>query len=215
MTRKPVMKPYEHPAPLVYVLDDDEACRESLELLLESDGYRVQTCATAEHFLACCDPSAGACLILDVRMPGMSGLALQEELLRREQYLPIIFVTGHADVPMAVNAVKKGAVDFLQKPFKGEELLAQVANAVALDRATLHVHARRQLAQTRLAALSQREREVMERVIEGKLNKTIADELAISMKTVEAHRAHIMEKLGVDSVAELVQLALSSRLSAP
>ncbi len=208
------MKPCA-PAPLVYVLDDDRACRESLQWLLESDGYRVQTFATAEHFLASCEPRAGACLILDLRMPGMSGLALQEELLRRGQYLPIIFVTGHADVPTAVDAVKKGAVDFLQKPFKGEELLAQVAKAVALDRATLHLHAQRQFAYTRLAALSQREREVMERIIEGKLNKTIADELAISLKTVEAHRAHIMEKLGVHSVAELVQLTLSSRLPAP
>ena len=201
-------------APLVYVLDDDAACRDSLRWLLEAGGYRVRTYATAEHFLASCEPQAGACLVLDVRMPGMSGLALQEELLRRQQYVPIIFVTGHGDVPMAVDAVKKGAVDFLEKPFNDEELLARVESAVTLERAALHVRAQRQLAVTRIAALSQREREVMERIVDGKLNKVIADELRISVKTVEAHRARIMEKLGVDSVAGLVQLALAGRLSA-
>jgi len=203
------------PPPLVYVLDDDAACRDSLRWLLESAGYRVETYATAEHFLACCEPGAGSCLILDVRMPGMSGLALQEELLRREQCVPIIFVTGHGDVPMAVDAVKKGAVDFLEKPFKDAELLARVQSAVSLERAALLVRAQRDLAVTRLSTLSQREREVMERIIAGKLNKVIADELQISIKTVEAHRARLMEKLAVDSVAGLVQLALSSRLSAP
>jgi two-component system, LuxR family, response regulator TtrR len=199
-------------APLVYVVDDDAACRDSLRWLLESSGYRVQLYATAEHFLARYEPHAGACLILDVRMPGMSGLALQEELLRREQYVPIIFVTGHGDVPMAVNAVKRGALDFLEKPFKDAELLVRVQSAVNLERTALLARAQRDLAVTRLAALSQREREVMERVVAGKLNKVIADELQISIKTVEAHRAHIMEKLAVDSVAGLVQLALSSRL---
>jgi len=201
------------PLGLVYVVDDDEAVRDSLQFLLEPT-YQVATFGSAEAFLERYDPKAIACLVLDVRMPGMSGLALQEELLRRQQYVPIIFVTGHGDVPMAVDAVKKGAVDFLEKPFNDEELLARVESAVTLERAALHVRAQRQLAVTRIAALSQREREVMERIVDGKLNKVIADELRISVKTVEAHRARIMEKLGVDSVAGLVQLALAGRLSA-
>lgn len=201
-------------APLVCVIDDDEACRDSLRWLLESAGYRVATYATAERFLAGCKPHAGACLVLDVRMPGMGGLALQEELRRREDYVPIVFVTGHGDVPTAVHAVKRGATDFLEKPYDDEELLSRVRNAVTLEHGAAAVRARRSVALARLGTLSQREREVMERVVAGKLNKVIAAELQISVKTVEAHRARMMQKLEVDTLAGLVQLACGAALDA-
>jgi two-component system response regulator TtrR len=200
---------------LIYVVDDDEAFRDSLRWLLESAGYRVATYATAEHFLAIFDAAAGACVVLDVRMPGMSGLELQEEMLRRGHVLPIIFVTGHGDVPMAVNAVKKGAVDFIEKPFNDMDFLALVEKTIRLNGTVLRDRTRQLSAAARLTALTQREREVMERVVAGKPNKVIADELTISIKTVESHRARVMEKTGAKSVAELVQLALEARRVPP
>lgn len=200
-------------SPLIYVVDDDEAFRDSLRWLLEGAGYRVEAFAQAESFLASFQPGAGACLVLDVRMPGRSGLELQEEMVRQGHVIPIIFVTGHGDVPMAVNAVKNGAFDFIEKPFKDQALLTLIENAVSLNVSALEGEAQRLSAVTRLSLLTQREREVMELVVAGRKNKQIADELGISIKTVEVHRARMMEKTGATSVAELVQLTLNGRTS--
>ena len=185
--------------PPVHVVDDDEALRDSLRWLLESAGHRVATYASAEAFLETAAAEHGGCLLLDIRMPGMSGLELQDELKRRGHAIPIVFITGHGDVPMAVNAVKKGALEFIEKPFNAQALLAMVDHALDIDAATRRVAAR-------LGRLTKREREVMELVIAGKRNQDIAAELSISIKTVEAHRAGMMWKMGVDSLAELVQL---------
>lgn len=196
--------------PLIYVVDDDEAFRDSLRWLLESSGYRVELYDSAERFLERYRAGTGACLVLDVRMPGKSGLELQQEINRRGITIPVTFVTGHGDVPMAVNALKSGAFDFIEKPFKDEDLLALIEKAVASEAAARVEHAQRQTTAARLATLTQREREIMDRVIAGKRNKVIADELGISVKTVEIHRARVMEKMGADSLAALVQTARAS-----
>ena len=196
---------------LVYVVDDDEALRDSLRWLLESTGYRVAAYSTAERFLSAYKPGAASCLVLDVRMAGITGLELQQELNRRGETLPIIFVTGHGDVPMAVNAVKSGAFHFLEKPFKDEQLLALIEEASAVRRPAYAERVEGRCAAARLATLTQREREVMDLVVRGRKNKQIADELRISVKTVEAHRARAMEKMDVGSVAELVRATLSAK----
>jgi len=185
--------------PLVHVVDDDAALRDSLRWLLESAGLRVATYASAESFLEAYAAAQGGCLLLDIRMPGMSGLELQDELKRRGYTIPIVFITGHGDVPMAVNAVKKGALEFIEKPYNAQALLVMVDHALDIDAEARRVAAR-------LGRLTKREREVMELVIAGKRNQDIAAELSISIKTVEAHRAGMMWKMGVDSLAELVQL---------
>jgi FixJ family two-component response regulator len=197
------------PTQRVYVVDDDEPMRDSLVWLLESKGLRVEAYASAEEFLEQVPEDARGCLVLDVRMPGMSGLELFERLAGRVA-LPVIFVTGHGDVPMAVSAVKKGAVDFIEKPFNDVEMLGLVEKCLAAERSERADRARRSEARARLATLTEREREVMEKVVAGRLNKQIADDLGIAMKTVEAHRARVMEKLAVGSVAELVQLVMES-----
>jgi FixJ family two-component response regulator len=195
----------------VYVVDDDEAVRDSLRWLLESTGYRVATYTSAERFLSSYKPGVASCLVLDVRMPGITGLELQQELNRRGATLPIIFITGHGDVPMAVNAVKSGAFHFLEKPFKDEQLLALIDQAAALDTSAIAGRTQGRCAAARLATLTQREREVMELVVRGLKNKKIADSLGISVKTVEAHRARAMEKMDVGSVAELVRVSMSAQ----
>ena len=189
--------------PLVHVVDDDAALRDSLRWLLESAGHRVSTYPSAEAFLAAHAAEQGGCLLLDIRMPGMSGLELQDELKRRGNAIPIVFITGHGDVPMAVNAVKKGALDFIEKPFNDQALLVLIDNALAIDAET-----RRKAA--RFKKLTQREREVMECIVAGKRNQDIAAELSISIKTVEAHRAGVMRKMHVDSIAALVKLVQSA-----
>ena len=194
--------------PLVYVVEDDDALRDSLCWLIESAGYRVAAFSSAEHFLAYVEPGTGACAVLDVRMPGMNGLELQERLIKRQLHVPVIFITGHGDVPMAVHAIKRGAIDFLEKPFQDHELLARISGAARSDQGVLKDRARQRLMTSQLATLSQREREVMERVVDGKPNKCIADELGISIKTVEAHRSRMMRKLGANSIAELVRLSV-------
>jgi two-component system response regulator TtrR len=193
---------------MIYVVEDDDALRDSLCWLIESAGYPVSAYSNAETFLAYLEPEARGCLVLDVRMPRMSGLELQERLIRRGQHLPIIFITGHGDVPMAVNAIKRGALDFIEKPFQDQELLARIQSVVNSGRGPLDAQERQRLVASRLEMLSRREREVMDRVIEGKPNKYIAKELGISVKTVEAHRARMMGKLDVDSVAELVRFSV-------
>ena len=200
-------------APLIYVVEDDDALRDSLCWLIESVGFRVAAFANAESFLAAYEPGAGACLVLDVRMPGMGGLQLQEVLLRLNQSIPTIFVTGHGNVPMAVDAIKRGALDFIEKPFRDQELLTKVEQAVQIDRGLAESRTRYRMIAPRLATLTTREREVMRRVVEGKPNKCIAKDLSISIKTVEAHRSRMMEKLGVNSIAELVRVAVACEAS--
>lgn len=198
----------------VYVVDDDEAVRDSLQWLLEGKEYRVRCFDSAESFLARYDHREVACLIADIRMGGMTGLELQDKLLERKSPLPIVFITGHGDVPMAVNTMKKGALDFIQKPFNEDDLLSVVSRMLEHAR---EAFADQQQAASRDALLSKltgRESQVLERIVAGRLNKQIADDLGISIKTVEAHRANIMEKLGANTVADLLKIALGSNAPA-
>jgi FixJ family two-component response regulator len=193
----------------VYVVDDDEAIRDSLVWLLESQAFTVAVYHSAESFLEAYREEMRGCLVLDVRMPGMSGLELYERLGARGATLPVVFVTGHGDVPMAVSALKKGAVDFIEKPFSDREMVRLVEQCLELDRT--HGDARRREVEIarRIAALTERERTVMDLVVAGKANREIASDLDISVKTVEVHRGRVMEKMGAGSVAELVQAALA------
>jgi len=196
------------PEPTVFVVDDDRAMRDSLSWLLDSVGLRVRSYATAAEVLADHDPAQPGCLVLDVRMPGMSGLDLQAELARRGVELPTIVITGHAEVSMAVRAVKAGALDFIEKPFSDQLLLDRVRQALEVDLEAREVRRRREDARRRLATLTAREREVLNLVVAGKQNKEIASELGVSPKTVEVHRAHVMSKMCVDSLAELIRITL-------
>lgn len=198
-------------AETVFVVDDDEAVRDSLRWLLEANSYNVQCFASAEAFLESYQAAQVGCLILDVRMQGMSGLELQEKLLALGSTLPIIFVTGHGDVGMAVSTMKKGASDFIEKPFNEAELLPLVQAMLERARDQSSEAAAHRASAERLAKLTAREQQVLERIIAGRLNKQIADDLGISIKTVEAHRANIMEKLSVNTVADLLRLALSTK----
>jgi len=195
---------------VVYVVDDDEGVRDSLQYLLEASQYMVYTFASAENFLAQFDPHAIAVLVLDVRMPGMSGLQLQEELLARKAALPIVFVTGHGDVSMAVSTMKKGAVDFIEKPFNQADLKALVDRVLMQARERAAAVERERMNAALLARLTAREQQVLERIVAGRLNKQIAADLGISIKTVEAHRANIMDKLEANTVADLMRVALRS-----
>jgi two-component system, LuxR family, response regulator TtrR len=195
---------------VVYVVDDDEGVRDSLQYLLEASQYLVHTFASAENFLAQFDPHAIAVLVLDVRMPGMSGLQLQEELLARKAALPIVFVTGHGDVSMAVSTMKKGAVDFIEKPFNQADLKALVDRLLVQARERAAAVERERMNAALLARLTAREQQVLERIVAGRLNKQIAADLGISIKTVEAHRANIMDKLEANTVADLMRVALRS-----
>ncbi|CBW75506.1 response regulator transcription factor [Mycetohabitans rhizoxinica] len=195
----------------VFVVDDDEAVRDSLRWLLEANGYRVQCFSSAEQFLDAYQPSQLGCLILDVRMSGMNGLELQEKLIAEHATLPIIFVTGHGDVPMAVSTMKKGAMDFIEKPFDEAELRQLVERMLERARTESSTAQQQRAAAERLSKLTAREQQVLGRIIAGRLNKQIADDLGISIKTVEAHRANIMEKLNVNTVADLLRLALSKK----
>lgn len=199
----------------VFVVDDDEAIRDSLRWLLEANGYRVQCFSSAEQFLETYRSGQYAaqigCLILDVRMTGMTGLELQEKLIAENSTLPIIFVTGHGDVPMAVSTMKKGAMDFIEKPFDEAELRKLVERMLDKARSESADVQQQRVATERLSKLTAREHQVLERIIAGRLNKQIADDLSISIKTVEAHRANIMEKLSVNTVADLLRLALSRK----
>ncbi|GAB4204820.1 MAG: response regulator transcription factor [Tibeticola sp.] len=192
----------------VYVVDDDEAVRDSLQWLLEGKDYRVHSFESAESFLARYDPREIACLLVDIRMGGMTGLELQDKLIERHSPLPIGFITGHGDVPMAVNTMKKGAMDFVQKPFKEEELLHLVDRMLEQARSTFAEQQKSASREALLSRLTGRESQVLERIVAGRLNKQIADDLGISIKTVEAHRANIMEKLNANTVADLLKIAL-------
>jgi two-component system response regulator DctR len=194
----------------VYVVDDDDAVRDSLAMLFRNAGLAVRSFPSAISFLERAAPAAPGCLVLDIRMPGMSGTALQDELLSRGARLPIIFITGHGDIPTAVEAVKKGAYDFIEKPFDDYQLLTQVMSA--LERSAEIEGGVEPAApdRGRLALLSEREQEVLQHVLAGKPSRQVADELCISTRTVEFHRARIMQKLGVRSAAELFRLCLGA-----
>ena len=197
----------------VYVVDDDEGVRDSLQWLLEGKDYRVRCYDSAETFLSRYDAREVACLIVDIRMGGLSGMELQERLVERKSPLPIVFITGHGDVPMAVNTMKKGAMDFIQKPFQEGELLSVVERMLEQAKGAFNDHQQSASRDALLAKLTSREAQVLERIVAGRLNKQIADDLGISIKTVEAHRANIMEKLNANTVADLLKIALGS--SAP
>jgi FixJ family two-component response regulator len=193
----------------VYVVDDDEAVRDSLQWLLEGENYRVRSFDSAESFLSRYDKREVACMLVDIRMGGMNGMELQDRLIAMQSPLPIAFITGHGDVPMAVDSMKKGAIDFILKPFNEEQLVSLVEKM--LDKAKVSF-ADYQLMLDRdamLAKLTHRESQVMHRIVAGRLNKQIADDLGISIKTVEAHRANIMEKLGANTVADVLKIALA------
>ena len=204
----------EEPDQCIYIVDDDEALRDSLVWLLESSGYTVCAFDSAETFLDAWSERMTGCLVLDVRMPGMSGLELFEALRERHSTLPVIFITGHGDVPMAVAAVKRGAVDFIEKPFGDRDMLGLIEESLAREREGRQRRLLEAETARRLGELTQREREVLDLIIAGKLNKQIADVLGISIKTVEVHRARVMEKMGANSLAELVQSVISGEQGA-
>lgn len=194
----------------IYVVDDDEGVRDSLQWLLEGKDYRVRCFDSAENFLSRYDAREIACLIVDIRMGGMTGLELQDRLIERKSPLPIVFITGHGDVPMAVTTMKKGAMDFIQKPFQEEALVSLVERMLDQARGAFSDQQQSASREALLAKLTSREVQVLERIVAGRLNKQIADDLGISIKTVEAHRANIMEKLSANTVADLLKIALGS-----
>ena len=194
----------------VHIVEDDEAVRESLQLVLESIGYRVSVYDSANRFIEAWNPDMAGCLVLDIRMPGMNGMELQRRLNERNSILPIIFVTGHGDVPMAVEAMQQGAVDFVQKPYREQELLEKIERAFRLDAENRQSLQSRQDITVRLSSLTPRELEVLRLMVEGKANKVIAIDLSISQRTVEIHRARVMEKLGANSLAHLVRMVMAA-----
>ena len=194
----------------VYVVDDDEAVRDSLSMLLESKAYAVRSFGSAPEFLAAAPSLPVGCLIADIRMPEMDGLELQQHLIDRSLQFPLIVITGHGDVPLAVRAMKAGAVDFIEKPFASEAILNSLDTALARLSIPSEQDPTAVAAATKLALLSPREREVLEGLLAGLPNKTIAYDLAISPRTVEIHRARVMDKMGARSLSELVRLALAA-----
>ncbi|MCI0418111.1 MAG: response regulator transcription factor [Acidobacteria bacterium] len=200
------------PDPTVFVVDDDPAVRDSLRWLIESVGLPVETFNSARNFLDRYDPNRPGCLVLDIRMPGMSGADLQEQLASRALRIPIIIITGHADLPMAVRTLKNGALDFIEKPFSDQVLLNRIQQAIQLDLGIRDEQAEQAEIAARVSSLTPREREVMNKVIAGKPNKVIADELSLSQKTVEVHRANLMKKMRAESLADLVRMTLLQSL---
>ena len=194
--------------PTVYVVDDDEAVRSALRLLLKSVGLAATAVPTAQQFLASYDPGQPGCLVLDVRMPGMSGLELQQQLNLRGAVIPVIFITGHGDVPMAVEAMQQGACDFLQKPFRDQDLIDRIQKALVKDKQNRAEIGERSRNRERFESLTPREREVLALVASGKPNKVMAADLGLSQRTVEIHRARVMEKMGVSSLAQLVRIVM-------
>ena len=197
--------------PTVYLVEDDAAVRRALDLLLAARGLHRRVYASGQEFIDDYDPARPGCLVTDLRMPGMSGLDVQKALLAEGHHIPVIFITGHGDVPQAVRAMKGGAVDFLQKPFENEVLIAAIEKALAQEEESRRLRAEARDAAARMQTLTPREVQVMEMVVEGKANKVIASDLELSIKTVEFHRAHVMEKMKVESVAELVQIVMAAR----
>jgi len=201
--------------PCVFVVDDDASMRDSLRDLLGSAGLNVQTFASADEFLTSRRPDVPSCLVLDVQLPGLSGLDLQQALAKSEVQIPIIFITGHGDIPMSVQAMKAGAVGFLTKPFRDQELLDAIQQALELDRRARERWARLEELHSRYRSLTPREREVIALVVTGLLNKQIAGELGTSEAAVKVHRQHVMEKMGAGSLADLVRIADTLGIPAP
>ena len=195
--------------PKVYIVDDDEAVRESLALLLDSMDQNCQSFNSAVDFLAVYSGDMTGCLVLDIRMPGMNGLELQKQLNAGGSILPIIFVTGHGDVPMAVEAMQHGAVDFIQKPYREQDLLDKINMAITLDESNREALEHRHKIIDKLSTLTPREKEVMKMMVNGKANKVIAIDLGISQRTVEIHRARVMEKMTTNSLAHLVKMVVA------
>jgi FixJ family two-component response regulator len=202
-------KPQRNKTPTIYIVDDDDSMRQAIALLLRTVGYTPVAFSRPGDFLAKYDTNQHGCLVLDIRMPEMSGLEVQQQLNRSGAMLPVIFITGHGDIPMAVQAMKDGAFDFLTKPFRDQDLLDRINNALKQDsenRATIELHAD---LKRRAESLTSREREVLAMVVDGKANKVIAIDLSLSERTVEIHRANVMEKMGARSVAHLVKMHLT------
>ncbi|WP_372747710.1 response regulator transcription factor [Litorivivens sp.] len=193
----------------IFIVEDDEAVRDSLRMMLESLGHHVEAFDRADAFLEAYDPERAGCLVLDIRMPGMNGMELQRKLNAMTSILPIIFVTGHGDVPMAVEAMQQGAVDFVQKPYREQDLLDKIQKAIAMDAEHRQELREVQVIQGRYNELTPRESEVMAMMVEGKANKVIAIDLDISQRTVEIHRARVMEKMCAKSLAQLVRMSMA------
>lgn len=194
--------------PTIFIVDDDAAVRDALKLLLRSVGQAVETFGSAQEFLDAYSEDRPGCLVLDIRMPGMSGLELQQKLNEKHSILPIIFITGHGDVPMAVEAMQAGAVDFIQKPFRDQDLIDRINQALEKDGSNRAALGERNDIRRRLDTLTPREREVLDLVVHGKANKVIAGDLKLSQRTVEIHRARVMEKMQASSLAHLVRMVL-------
>jgi FixJ family two-component response regulator len=194
-------------APIVFVIDDDASVRDAVKRLIASVGLRVETFGSTREFLAAKRPDVPACLVLDVRLPDVSGLEFQRDLAALDFQIPIIFITGHADIPMTVRAMKAGAVEFLTKPFRGQELLDAVQEAIAKDRAAWSERAQMAELRGRYDTLTPREKEVLKLVASGLLNKQVGAELGTSELTVKTHRGRVMEKMGADSLADLVRMS--------
>ena len=192
---------------IVFVIDDDPAFRQSTQMLIESAGLSVQAFSSAEEFLSSRRPDVPACLVLDVRLPQLSGLDLQRELARANAQMPIIFITGHGDIPMTVQAMKAGAIEFLTKPFREQDLLDAIHRAINSDRAARLQRAKLEELRRRYRSLTARERQVMVHVVTGMLNKEVANQLGTTEKTIKVHRGHIMQKMGAMSFADLVRTA--------
>ncbi|MDH3221077.1 MAG: response regulator [Gammaproteobacteria bacterium] len=200
----------DDPSQLIFVIDDDEAVRDSMGMLLDSADLPHRCFASADEFLAHHDASQRGCLVLDIRMPGTTGLELQQRLAETGSCLPIIFMTGHGDVPMAVEAMRRGAFDFLRKPVNETDFLERVRDALDRESGSWHQRLDRERVRQRIATLTEREHEVFQLVAEGIANKAIASELGISERTVEVHRAQVMKKLGAKTLAQLVRIHLRS-----
>lgn len=199
----------------VFIVDDDEAVRESLSALVETEGYVVKSFDSASGFLEGFESPEAGCLVVDVRMPDMDGLALQAELATRGVNLPVIVVTGHGDVPLAVQAMKAGAVDFIEKPYNDQQLLDTIGRAMEMARSQQSRSSSTQEAKERVASLTPREAQVLEHLVAGRANKVIAYELGISPRTIEIHRAHVMEKMQARSLSDLVRMALEAGVRTP
>ncbi|MDJ0813617.1 MAG: response regulator transcription factor [Woeseiaceae bacterium] len=196
--------------PTVFIVDDDPAIRFAMQALMDSVNIEHEIYSSGDEFLENVDDHRAGCLVLDIRMPGLGGLELQEELIKRDSTLPIIFITGHGDVPMAVDAMQKGAVDFIQKPFRDQDLLDRIREALKTDAERREEQQKHAEVAERLARLTNREREVFDLVVTGKPNKVIAYELGVSQRTVEIHRARVMEKMQARSLADLVKMHMTA-----
>lgn len=199
-----------HSTQTVFIVDDDEGVRDGLSLLLDSINQPCEVFESAFDFLASCDPDRGGCLVLDIRMPRMTGLDLQEKLNDQGYSLPIIFITGHGDIPMAVEAMRRGALDFIRKPFREQDLLDRINEALNFDTDARQKLKDQKALADKVSSLTAREREVFHRVADGEMNKVIAQELNISERTVEVHRSQVMKKLGVRTLAQLVRIKIEA-----